>query len=68
MKAFVFSVVATEGSQTNEVPLEIEVADVNDNDPTFTQPLYTASINEDQPIGEKILQGLLKVLFLKHNK
>lgn len=54
---FVFSVVATEGSQISEVPLEIEVSDVNDNDPIFTQPLYTASINEDHPVGSKILQG-----------
>jgi len=50
-------VAALESDLKETVPLEIELLDVNDNDPIFTQPLYIAFTKEDHPIGQKILQG-----------
>lgn len=48
---------ATTGALSNEVPVDIVVADVNDHDPAFSQPLYTGTVKEDIPIGQRILQG-----------
>uniref|UniRef100_A0A915JC69 Cadherin domain-containing protein n=1 Tax=Romanomermis culicivorax TaxID=13658 RepID=A0A915JC69_ROMCU len=59
-KSYKLTVVANEGGLKSTVPLEITVRDVNDNDPYFTQPLYTATINEDHPIGQKILRIVAK--------
>lgn len=36
--------------------VDIRVLDVNDNSPEFVQNLYTASVKEDTPIGDRILQ------------
>ncbi|KAK0427455.1 hypothetical protein QR680_010234 [Steinernema hermaphroditum] len=50
------SVIAHEDGKESSVPLEITVVDVNDNTPTFSQPLYTASTKEDIGLGEVILK------------
>uniref|UniRef100_A0A1I8AAX7 Cadherin n=1 Tax=Steinernema glaseri TaxID=37863 RepID=A0A1I8AAX7_9BILA len=50
------SVTAHEDGKESSVPLEITVEDVNDNAPTFSQPLYTASAKEDISLGEVILK------------
>ncbi|KHJ44096.1 cadherin domain protein, partial [Trichuris suis] len=59
-RSYKFKAVATEGEKSTSVPVDIEVLDVNDNDPVFTQPLYSASIKEDHPIGQPILQVLAR--------
>ncbi|TKR62057.1 hypothetical protein L596_026067 [Steinernema carpocapsae] len=50
------SVIAQEDGKESIVPLEITVEDVNDNVPTFAQPLYTASTKEDISLGQIILK------------
>uniref|UniRef100_A0A915Q7Z5 Cadherin domain-containing protein n=1 Tax=Setaria digitata TaxID=48799 RepID=A0A915Q7Z5_9BILA len=47
--------IAREDGRESEVPLDIYVEDVNDNVPTFTQPIYTATTKEDVPPGQIIL-------------
>lgn len=59
MLPFGLLAIATSGVLTSEVPVDIRVADVNDHDPVFSQPLYTATVKEDVSIGQKILQGKL---------
>lgn len=36
--------------------LNIEISDANDNPPLFTQPNYTAFVQEDKPIGHTLLR------------
>ncbi|KRX24151.1 Neural-cadherin, partial [Trichinella nelsoni] len=55
-RAYALKVIASEGKKSTEVPVEIQITDVNDNAPVFTQPLYAISIKEDHPIGNPILQ------------
>lgn len=55
------AVVASEAGLESEVPLEITVIDTNDNPPTFTLPLYTATIKEDIAIGTLIVKGTCAV-------
>ncbi|CDW56179.1 Cadherin C and Laminin G 2 and Cadherin domain co ntaining protein [Trichuris trichiura] len=59
-RSYKFKAVATEGEKSTSVPVDIGVLDVNDNDPVFTQPLYSASVKEDHPIGQPILQVLAR--------
>ncbi|XP_019772654.2 fat-like cadherin-related tumor suppressor homolog isoform X8 [Dendroctonus ponderosae] len=41
---------------SRQTTLSIEIADANDNPPTFSQPNYTAVIQENKPLGHSILQ------------
>uniref|UniRef100_A0A914QFP9 Cadherin domain-containing protein n=1 Tax=Panagrolaimus davidi TaxID=227884 RepID=A0A914QFP9_9BILA len=49
-------IIVKEDGKENSVPVEFEVEDVNDNCPTFIQPLYTATTKENVKIGKPILQ------------
>ena len=54
-----FVVAGTDSGQprlSSTVTVYINVKDVNDNVPAFTQPLYEADIPEDAPPGSSILQ------------
>lgn len=42
----------------NTIDIRINVLDVDDNDPTFPQPLYTATISETAPINFFVLSVL----------
>ncbi|VDN56530.1 unnamed protein product [Dracunculus medinensis] len=48
-------VVAQEDGKESSVPLDISIKDVNDNLPTFTQPIYIATTKEDIKPGKTIL-------------
>lgn len=37
---------------SRQTTLSIEIADANDNPPTFSQPNYTAVIQENKPLGK----------------
>uniref|UniRef100_A0A915E4Z3 Cadherin domain-containing protein n=1 Tax=Ditylenchus dipsaci TaxID=166011 RepID=A0A915E4Z3_9BILA len=50
-----FGIVKEEGRESR-VPIEINVQDINDNAPTFVQPLYTATVKEDVEIGHTIVK------------
>ena len=52
-----FPVVASEDGKESTAPLEVTIADVNDNAPVFSRPLYTAQVKEDIEIGVPILKG-----------
>lgn len=52
-------------ARVSRVPIEIFVKDVNDNAPTFTQPLYAASVREDVSVGRTIIQGTFFVKLLQ---
>ncbi|XP_076257504.1 FAT atypical cadherin kugelei isoform X3 [Rhynchophorus ferrugineus] len=41
---------------SRQTMLSIEISDANDNPPTFTQPNYTAVIQENKPLGHSIMQ------------
>ncbi|XP_059919719.1 protocadherin gamma-A11-like [Gadus macrocephalus] len=50
---------ATDGgkpARTGTVEIHIDVLDVNDNMPVFTKEEYSASLNENSPIGTTVLQ------------
>ena len=49
--------VASEDGKESTAPLEVMIADVNDNAPVFSRPLYTAQVKEDIEIGVPILKG-----------
>ena len=54
-----FVVSGTDSGQprlSSTVTVYINVKDVNDNTPSFTQPLYEADVSEDTPPGSSILQ------------
>ncbi|CAL8264087.1 unnamed protein product [Lota lota] len=42
--------------KTGTMQLVINVIDVNDNTPTFSKPLYKARVNENAPIGTRVIQ------------
>ena len=42
--------------QSSRVPVYIQVTDINDNQPVFTQQLYTGSVDENLPAGQSILR------------
>ena len=44
-----------ETTQINEIVIVVDVTDVNDNDPTFEEALYSKSVAEDIPLGSEIL-------------
>lgn len=48
---------AQEDGKESSVPLDISIKDVNDNLPTFTQPIYIATTKEDIKPGKTILTG-----------
>ncbi|CAI4221235.1 unnamed protein product [Auanema sp. JU1783] len=50
------TVVVHEDGKENSVPLDIYLADTNDNAPEFSRPLYTAQVKEDIGIGVTILK------------
>ncbi|XP_069466826.1 cadherin-23 isoform X2 [Ambystoma mexicanum] len=39
-----------------EVPAYLQIVDINDNNPIFSQPSYHKSVFEDIPLGTKVLQ------------
>ncbi|CAJ0930369.1 unnamed protein product, partial [Mesorhabditis belari] len=49
-------VIAQEDGKEAIVPLEINIADINDNSPIFSRPLYTAQVKEDIPAGTLVLK------------
>ncbi|KAE9548545.1 hypothetical protein FO519_008238, partial [Halicephalobus sp. NKZ332] len=51
-----FNTVVKEDNREHSVPVDFEIEDVNDNPPTFIQPLYTTTTKENIPIGVPILQ------------
>uniref|UniRef100_A0A0K0E875 Cadherin n=2 Tax=Strongyloides stercoralis TaxID=6248 RepID=A0A0K0E875_STRER len=55
-KIFKLFVTAREGGLESKVPLTINIEDINDNPPVFTQPLYTATTKEDVEIGKILLK------------
>ena len=52
----VISAVVKEDNRENSVPVDFEIEDVNDNAPSFIQPLYTTTTKENIAIGVPILQ------------
>ena len=42
--------------RTSKCEFTVRVADENDNDPTFTQSIYSASVREDIPGGTEVLR------------
>ncbi|XP_015586979.1 fat-like cadherin-related tumor suppressor homolog isoform X2 [Cephus cinctus] len=44
---------------SNFVMVNIEVLDANDNPPLFSQPNYTAVVQEDKPLGHVVLQFIV---------
>ena len=47
---------ATDGKYSIEVPVKIQITDLNDNYPIFDPPMYTKLIPENYAIGKSILQ------------
>ncbi|KAK5977060.1 Cadherin domain protein [Trichostrongylus colubriformis] len=48
-------VVANEDDKESSVTVDVHIADVNDNAPVFSRPLYTTQVREDFDIGKPIL-------------
>ncbi|XP_033127144.1 protocadherin Fat 4-like [Anneissia japonica] len=49
-----FSVEASDGTLTSRASVEIEVNDFNDNDPIFSEPVYSFSVSEDEVINSEV--------------
>ncbi|XP_071951339.1 protocadherin Fat 4-like [Antedon mediterranea] len=49
-----FSVEASDGTLMSRVLVEIEVNDVNDNDPVFSEPIYSFNVLEDDVVDTEI--------------
>ncbi|XP_072940790.1 protocadherin-like wing polarity protein stan [Epargyreus clarus] len=59
MSGYLLTVTARDGgvpSLSDTTDVEISVVDVNDNEPVFKQPLYTANIREDALVGTSVTQ------------
>ncbi|XGW19739.1 hypothetical protein V3C99_003519, partial [Haemonchus contortus] len=48
-------VIANEDDKESSVTVDVQIADVNDNAPVFSRPLYTTQVREDFDIGKPIL-------------
>lgn len=46
------------GSLSTEVTVTLSVSDENNNDPTFTEPVYHANISENTEVGGEVIQIL----------
>jgi hypothetical protein len=56
VSSYTIGISATDDSSlSSTVVIDVTVGDVNDNTPEFIQPLYTASISENVPIGMSVL-------------
>ncbi|XP_030067830.1 protocadherin gamma-B6-like [Microcaecilia unicolor] len=57
--SFTFLLTASDGGdpiRTCTAQVNVKVSDANDNLPTFTQSIYTASVNENTPVGATVFQ------------
>ncbi|XP_041360351.1 cadherin-related tumor suppressor-like [Gigantopelta aegis] len=54
--AYSFEALATDGSHTSKSTIDLTVLDENDNEPKFTQPMYSFDIPEDTNIGTTVAQ------------
>lgn len=55
---FAYSPIPTDGPLDSEARLEldIQVLDMNDNEPRFSKDIYKVSVSEDTPVGSVIFQ------------
>lgn len=68
---YVFVVRASDGGTntlTSTVTVSIVITDYNDNIPSFSQTLYTATTTENQPVGTSILTVVISDLDLGINE
>ncbi|VDN03543.1 unnamed protein product [Thelazia callipaeda] len=59
LERFAITVVATDSGTpplSSTCAIDVEVLDVNDNPPRFSQPLYQATVRENAEVGTKVLQ------------
>ncbi|CAG9825597.1 unnamed protein product [Phaedon cochleariae] len=65
ISSYVLEILAKDGGSpvlSGQALLNIEIADVNDNPPMFTEQNYTAIVQEDKPIGQSILEFVISDL------
>ena len=48
---YTLTVVATDGVQSSSCIVQLNIEDVNDNDPRFSKSFYSFDVSEDTPIG-----------------
>ncbi|CAG9538889.1 unnamed protein product [Cercopithifilaria johnstoni] len=61
LEKFAIAVIATDSGKpplSSTCEIDIEILDVNDNSPRFTQPIYQATVLENMPRGTKVVQVL----------
>lgn len=64
LERFTVSVVATDSGippLSSRCTIEVEVLDVNDNPPRFSQSIYKGSVRENEEEGTRILQVCLMI-------
>uniref|UniRef100_A0A158QXR6 DE-cadherin (inferred by orthology to a D. melanogaster protein) n=1 Tax=Nippostrongylus brasiliensis TaxID=27835 RepID=A0A158QXR6_NIPBR len=58
-------VVASEDGKESSVPVDVHIADVNDNAPIFSRPLYTTQVREDYPVYEGYCRNTVKCFLVR---
>lgn len=51
-----FNVIVSDGELNSTATVEIEVLDVNDNSPRFSQPIVEVTVKENLPVGSNVVQ------------